>query len=192
MLKKILLSVSALAFATLLYSGTAYSFCGGTVANMNDCNGNSEHYTSSCCQPGYRVHGIVYNDQNKGKDTVNAIVAYCRKYKGNEWSIPNKDQLQGGGPLVKIQCKSNEVMSALGCSDISGKDRMDGCVIQCTNPTTKVARWVNPNGDIGHPGAIVTVNLPNRIQGIGYKKEHANTDETDCATVSYKHQPIVQ
>ena len=180
-----------LALAVFAFSGDAYSFCGGQIQHQNDCSGNSEHYTATCCPSGTRVNGIAYNDL-KGEDGVNAVVSYCRKYKGNELSIPNKDQLSGGQGIVTIACHASEVMSALGCSDVKGKDKMDGCIIQCYNPTTKASRWVNPNGDIGHPGAIVTVKLPNRIQGIGYKKEHGHTDQVDCATVSTKHQPIVK
>lgn len=190
MLKKTLLTLATL--AVVAASNNAYSFCGGQIKETNDCSQNSVGYTSTCCPKGYRVHGIVYNDL-KGQDEVNAIVAYCRKYKGNEFTIPNKDQLEGGQGMVTIACQSNEVMSALGCSDLKGKDAMDGCIIQCYNPTTKASRWVNPNGDIGHPAAIVQVNLPNRIQGIGYKKERqGKTDRSDCAAVSYKHEPIVQ
>lgn len=188
-MKKILLSVAVMAMMTV--AGSAYSFCGGQVKHINDCGGNVEAYNASCCPAGYRVHGIVYNDL-KGEDAVNNVVAYCRKYKGDEYTIPNRDLLSGGKGHVTLACNSNEVMSALGCADQPKKDAADGCAVQCFNPTTKASRWVLPHGDIGHPTAIASVKLPNRIQGIGTKKEHHNTDRMDCATVSYKHQPIVK
>ncbi|MCP5464311.1 MAG: hypothetical protein H7A33_04715 [Deltaproteobacteria bacterium] len=188
-MKKILISLSTMAL--LFVGGAAQATCGGMVMSNNDCAGNSEHTTWSCCPQGMRVNGIVYNDLN-GEDGVNAVVAYCRQYKGNETSIANADMLSGGQGHVTIACDATEVMSALGCSDLKGKDKMDGCVIQCYNPTTKASRWLNPNGDIGHPASISAVKLPNRIQGIGYKKEHGHTDRVDCAEVSYKNQPIVQ
>lgn len=190
MVKKILTTVAAL--AVIVSAGTVQAFCGGQVAVSNDCAGNQEPYATSCCPQGYRVQGVAYSDL-KGEDGLNGIQAYCRKYKGNETTIPNKDQLEGGKGIVTIACESTEIMSALGCDDMQGKDKLDGCIIECYNPTTKASRWVNPNGDIGsNPRAVSRIKLPNRIQGIGWKKNHGNTDQTDCADVSYKYEPIVK
>lgn len=189
MVKKILLAVTAI--ATVLVAGQVQAFCGGQVKVTNDCSGNAEGYASSCCPSGYRVQGVVYNDL-KGEDGLNAMSAYCRKYKGNETTIPNQDQMQGGKGMVTLSCEPTEIVIAVGGADMPGKDKLDGVGIKCFNPTSKAERWVLPGGDIGTPNDVSEVRLPNRIQGIGWKKNHGNTDQTDCVNLSYKHEPIVK
>lgn len=192
MFKKIFFTIIGLAFFATSYQ--AYGFCGGEAVWNNDCANNTLPYTTSCCPDGYRVQGIVYNDLDGREDETNAIVAYCRKYKGPEEFYYNKDLLEGGKAPITLSCRPNEIMSALLQKDLEKrKDASDAFTIECTNPKTKVS-YIVPNHDFdsnSRAPMVLRSELPYRIWGIGYKEERNRTDKVGCATIAVKNQPIV-
>ncbi|EKD51279.1 MAG: hypothetical protein ACD_62C00293G0015 [uncultured bacterium] len=200
MFKKTLVTVVTL--TTVLVAGHVYAqSCGGTIVSDNDCTSNNRPYAESCCPSGYRVQGVAYNDMNKS-DYVDAVSAVCRHVvKGNDM-MPTDFQT---APVTHV-CEKVEVMSGISCKDMPGKgsghnsDILDGCTANCMNPTSKQTRMLY-SADLagnGRPYVTHTIDLPNRIVGVLYKDGDwkgdyvGGSDRADCATVSYKYQPIVQ
>lgn len=181
----------------------------GTPVVDNDCDSNAQHYTWSDCESlgAYRIQGVVYNDLN-GQDETDAIGAMCRKYgtaKGSEVEIASDYWNAGNHKSQKqpqtFMCEPKEVLAGIACKDISddkkGKmgndDALDGCTAVCQVPG-KEKRLI-PNTDLEsnpRPYVYHTVDLPNRVAGIGYKEEKKDTDRADCGNVSWVTQPIVK
>lgn len=201
MFKKLILS--AVCGAAIVMSATsAYSFCGGMVVSDNDCDSNPRNFSVSCCPGGYRVQGVAYSDMSNS-DYADAVSAVCRHIqKGNDM-MPTDFQRQ---PVV-FMCEKQEVMAGIACKDMDkrgGKnsDNLDGCTALCQKPGSGNLRMVYNNDIAGNPRSYVqhTVQLPERVVGIGYKdvnkdrnaSDWNNSDRADCATISYKHQPIVK
>lgn len=193
-MKKWMISLAVLGLMAITGSASA-QYCGGTLVQDNDCSSNGRGYSASCCPSGYRVQGVAYNDMS-GSDYVDAVSAVCRHVvKGNDM-MPTDFQT---APVVHV-CQKTEVMKGIACKDMpkkSGKnsDILDGCTAICYNPTTKNTRTIYSKdlAENGRPYVVHTVDLPNRIQGIMYKdQDKGSSDRADCATISYKHEPIVK
>ena len=194
MMKK-LLAVFALAFISFS-AADAYAFCGGSIVYDNDCGSNRLAYSASCCPPGYRVQGVIYNDL-KGQDNTDAVGSVCRHVKNGNIMVASDFYNRGNrgrkGP-VQFVCDRREVMAGLACKDLPKKDSLDGCTAVCYNPRTRKTRYLyNPDLESNPRMYVVhTVDLPNRVAGIGYKEEKLRTDRADCVSISYRHEPIVK
>lgn len=182
----------------LAVSGTAQAFCGGTPVHDNDCDSNNLAYAESCCPQGYRVHGVVYNDL-KGQDNTDAIGAMCRKYgtmKGAETLIASDFYNRGNKNKnpIQLMCEPGEVMAGIACKDLDKKDdALDGCTAVCQVPGQEKRLLSNPDLDGNKRDYVYhTVDLPNRVWGIGYKEEKLDTDRADCGNISYQYMPIVK
>lgn len=179
----------------LFHTASVLAICGSAAIPDNDCDSNELNYSESCCPDGFRVQGVVYNDL-KGQDNTDAVGAVCRHV--NQGNIEIASDFQNRGDKgekrpVSYVCESSEVMSGIACKDLPNKDALDGCTAVCKKPNGGERVVYNPDL-ASNPRAYVkhTVNLPNRIAGMGYKEEKPNSDRADCANVSYKFEPIVQ
>lgn len=194
MFKRSIWTVAAFALA-MAVSTQAYSICGGTVVYDNDCDSNAQAYAESCCPQGYRVQGVVYNDL-KGQDNTDAIGAVCRHVKNGNVLIASDFQNRGENgnkPAVSYVCDKTEVLAGILCKDLQKKDALDGCTAICQKPGGQKMIMSNPDLD-SNPRDYVyhTVDLPNRVAGIGYKEEREHTDRADCGNISYRYEPIVK
>ena len=193
MMKKILTTITMVLAVSV--SIEAYSFCGGAVVSNNDCSGNALQYSTSCCEPGYRIQGVVYNDL-KGQDNVDAVGAVCRHVKKGNVKIASDFYNRGNrGRKQPIQfvCDRTEVFAGIACKDLPKKDSLDGCTAICQKPGG--AERVIYNPDLAsNPRAYIrhTVQLPHRVAGIGYKEEKLRSDRADCANISSRFEPIVK
>lgn len=191
-MKKVLFG--ALALAVVLSAG--YVFADNLVSN-SDCGGHRQFMTITCPE-GYRVQGLAQSDMKKDgdgdPDMLDAISPVCRSVsKGNDM-YPADFQRK---PLV-MMCDKTEIMIGIACKDMAGgsdKDVLDACTAICQNPSTKAERQL-ANSDFDNNtkrnAQVTKIYLPNRITGIAYKDRDKNdSDKADCATVTYKHQPIV-
>jgi len=197
MFKKILIGLTALAVLAVVSTAEArYTNCANDARVQNsDCN-SSRSFSVNCCPKGYRVQGVAYTDHGK-TDHMDAISPICRHVKKGNDMMPSDF---GSQPVIHM-CKKTEIMIGLACKDSpkggDTSDVSDGCTAICQNPKTKKERMIY-SSDLegnGRPYAVTKIYLPNRITGIHYKdmtKKVKNTDYADCATVSYKHQPIVK
>lgn len=182
-------------FLGLLLSFKAYSFCGGEIVHDNDCSSNKLNYSVSCCDPGYRVQGVIYNDL-KGQDNMDAVGAVCRHVtKGNvkvASDFYNRGN-RGRKGTVQFVCDRTEVLAGIACKDLPRKDSLDGCTAVCQKPGGPLREIYNPDL-VSNPRSYVrhTVKLPNRVAGIGYKEEKVRSDRADCANISYRYEPIVK
>lgn len=195
MFKKVTILTVAMVMG-LLYSSQAFSICGAQIVPDNDCGSNVLAYSESCCPAGYRVQGVVYNDL-KGQDNTDAVGAVCRHVKNGNIEIAsdfyNRGNKRRKAP-IQFVCDRTEIMSGIACKDLKKKDALDGCTAVCYNPVTRQSRTLYNQDLASNPRAFVmhTINLPNRVAGIGYKEEKIRTDRADCANISFKYQPIVR
>lgn len=193
-MKKLLIA-AVVATMTLTASVDAFSICGGTVVPDNDCGSNQLAYSESCCPSGYRVQGVIYNDL-KGQDNADAVGAVCRHVKKGNIKIASDFYNRGNKGRkspVRFVCESTEVLAGIACKDLPKKDALDGCTAVCQKPGGR--KRIMYNADLeSNPRAYVhhTIDLPNRVAGIGYKEEKIHSDRADCANISYKYQPIVK
>lgn len=197
-----LLTLSLTLSLGLVLSGQAQSsmICGKTTVPDNDCDSNATQYSESCCPPGYRVQGVIYNDL-KGQDNADAVGAVCRHVQNGNIKIASDFDNRGNngrkGP-VQFVCDHTEVMIGLACKDLVKKDALDGCTAVCYNPKRHTTRIMDNYDITSNPRSYVmhTIELPYRVAGIGYKEErkgsHGSTDRADCANVSYHYEPIVK
>lgn len=198
MLKRTLICLAVL--GALVAAGSVqarYTQCMSDARVMsNDCESNTDRpYSYNCCPDGYRVQGVAYSDIPKGADYMDAISPVCRHIKKGNTMMPTDFQRE---PVVHM-CDKTEIMIGLACKDMpkKGKDSdiSDGCTAICQNPKTKKERILYSKDleDNGNPYVITKIYLPNRITGIHYKEwARGQSDRADCATVSYKYQPIVK
>lgn len=193
-MKYVILSLSVLAMLAMYAPAYADGGpCQGTILSSSDLDGNNKRpWNFSCCQTGYRLHGLVCSDI-AGKDDGDGCSAVCRSIKTGDIALAHSDHQ---GQRGTYQCDKTEVMVGIECRDSSkhgggvNSDVADTCTPICENPKTGNLRTV-PNHDMqstgsrGTPNRVVRrLNSGERATGIACKDiANGTSDRLDGCTI---------